>query len=234
MRHIELLDLFCGGGGASAGYVDAAQKLGLSIGVTGVDLFKKKNYPYHFVQLDAMEYLEKHWNKFTHIHASPPCKRWTAGGALSRSLGVTHEDLLTPIRDFLYSIPISSVIENVPRSPVRPDIVLSGLQFGLKVIRKRNFELIHWFAMRPGMPGFSRGIVKRGEVACVFGHGSKKNRAFQRDKSGWETMKLPGNTILEQWSYAMGINWMNIGELAQAIPPAYTEYIGKQWFKDFI
>lgn len=33
---------------------------------------------------------------------------------------------------------------------------------------------------------------------------------------------------LHLWSHAMGIDWMNTKELAQAIPPIYTQFIGEQ------
>jgi len=32
---------------------------------------------------------------------------------------------------------------------------------------------------------------------------------------------------LEVWQYAMGIDWMNKEELSQAVPPVYSEYIGR-------
>lgn len=125
------------------------------------------------------------------------------------------------IQEFFNSISIPSVIENVPNAPIRPDIVLRGDMFGLRVLRKRHFEIYNWFFMSAPL-GKVYGSVKNGDYAQVFGNGQLK-------ASGGLRFKIPGKKVNEVWSNAMGIDWMTNLELAEAIPPAYTRYIGREF-----
>jgi DNA (cytosine-5)-methyltransferase 1 len=224
-RRIELLDLCCGAGGCSMGYYQAAQKLGLDIQITGIDKKKQKNYPFTFHQGDALAYLVEHGKNFTHVHASPPCQAYSNGSAPARKEGKKYDSgIFHDIRVEMYNRRIPGVIENVPGSPTIPDVVLNGLMFGLPVKRTRWFELVHWFMLKPSVPMHRKGAYLRGEIISIFGNGQMKS------KNGAE-IQVPGSTVGEKRGNAMQIDWMSKMELAQAIPPAYTKYIGENFLK---
>lgn len=212
---MRLLDLFCGAGGCAVGYNRAGFE------VVGVDANPQPNYPFEFVLGDALEYLAARGHEFDAIHASPPCQRYSVSRWIHNS-GDRHPDLLEPTRGLLRRTGRPWVIENVVGSPMEYAVELCGLMFDLRVLRHRWFES-NVFLVAPPHPthpdhlrtgtltyrrkgsgnGYSTG--DKGLV-CVAGHN------FNR-KAG---------------SAAMGIDWMTRKELAQAIPPAYTEYLGLQ------
>lgn len=224
---IRLIDMYCGAGGCSMGYYMAALDLKLEIEIIGVDRKPQPNYPFKFVQADALEYFMENMSQFTHVHASPPCQKFTPATHYLRARGQHYDDYLEETRALIELSKLPGVIENVPASPVRPDIMLRGDMFGLKVLRKRHFETINWFMMNPGMPR-KQGSAWEGDYVTVYGKGGYK-------RSGRRPKKLPKfqkNTVVETWKYAMGIWWMKKDtELSQAIPPAYTRYIGNQFFR---
>lgn len=223
---IKLLDLFCGAGGCSVGYFNAATSMGIQIEIIGVDINKQKSYPFPFIQSDAVTYLQDHYNEFSHVHASPTCQLFSSATGQWRKREYRYPDTLTPVRDLMYKLKVRGVIENVMGSPVRPDIVLNGTMFGLKVIRKRKFELINWFCMKPGSGAIRKNLVGSGEFVSVYG----KNKGFKAPGGG--LINLPGKTVTDKWRGAMGVPWMaNDGEISQATPPAYTQYIGSYFFK---
>jgi Site-specific DNA methylase len=196
----RLLDLFCGAGGAAVGYHRAG------FDVFGVDIKPQPNYPFGFICGDALRFP---LDGFDAIHASPPCQRYMTGGLVDRA---KHPDLIGPTRARLVTVDVPWVIENVPGAPMRPDVLLCGSQFGLKVRRHRWFET-SWRAFSLLPP-----CQHAGPVTGVYGnpHG---------EAGAWPGM-LPSD--LETWSRAMGIDWMTTGELADAIPPDYTEFVGSQ------
>lgn len=225
-KKIRLLDLCCKAGGCSVGYHQAAIELGYDIQIIGVDNEPQPNYPYKFVQADAVKYLAKNYHKFTHIHASPPCQKYsvTTKSVQKNNPEVEYSAIAEEIRDFLHTIQVPSVIENVLQAPIRKDIVLNGDMFGLKVLRSRKFELNNFFMMQPLKPK-KLGTVKSGDYATVVGNGRLKANDGVK-------FKVPGNNIIEVWSNAMDIHWMKTrDELKEAIPPAYTKYIGYEFFK---
>lgn len=225
MKTIKLLDLCCKAGGCAKGYEQAARELGFKIEITGIDIGPQKNYPFIFIQADAVQFLKENWQAFTHIHASPPCQEYTPSTKQYRMKGARYHDILKPVREFMHSIPKPGVIENVMGAPMLADIILRGDMFGLNVIRRRKFETVNWFAMQP-LPPKLVGSVKEGDYVSVFGNG-----ANIQVKGGVQA-KFKKNTIRETWAYAMGIDWyMTNNELGEAIPPAYTHYIGKEFFK---
>lgn len=192
------LDLYCKAGGASAGY-----------DVTGVDHEPQPRYPLRFVQADALEYVEAHGHEYDLIAASPPCQSHTS---LQGRWGREYPDLIAATRDALRATGKPYVIENVVGAPLENPIMLCGSMFGLRVIRHRLFECepTIWFlpatcSHRRGAVG-RRGHRARGEWMTVTGHFSDIKKAGR----------------------AMGINWMIQAELAQAIPPAYTRWLGEQ------
>lgn len=170
---IKLLDLCCKAGGCSEGYRRAAADMGKEIEITGIDNQLQPNYPFNFIQADAVDFLKNNYQNYTHIHASPPCQKYSNSTIKMRKLGKVYPDNLNAIRDFMYSIPLPGIIENVPGSPLRKDIILRGDMFGLKVLKKRHFEVINFFMMRPGIPK-KIGSVKAGDFAQVLGNGQLK------------------------------------------------------------
>ncbi|WP_395043141.1 hypothetical protein [Flavobacterium sp.] len=202
IKKIKLLDLCCKAGGCTVGYYQASQELGYDIEITGIDIEPQPNYPYNFIQTDAVAYLKKNYKKYTHIHASPPCQLYSNSTAVAKARNPEKEysNILVEIQEFLHKIYTPSVIENVLQAPIRKDIVLNGDMFKLKVIRSRKFELNNWFMMQPFKP---------------------------------KRFKIEGNNIMEVWSNAMNIHWMKTREeLAESIPPAYTKYIGINFFNN--
>lgn len=224
MKKIKLLDLCCKAGGAARGYELAAIELGYKIEITGIDIEPQPNYPYKFIQADAVDYILKNSHKYTHFHASPPCQPYSVSTARFRQAGKVYRDILEEITEQMYKTNKPGIIENVMPSPVRPDIILRGDSFGLKILKSRKFECVNWFSMKPILKK-KIGSVKAGDFALCIGNGQLK-------VTNGIKFKIPGNSILEVWSYAMGINWMTIHEMAEAIPPAYTHYLGIDFFKN--
>lgn len=226
---MKLLDLFCGAGGCSRGYFKAG-----FTDIVGVDNKRKKHYPYYFFQGDALQFLQCHWREFDFIHASPPCQRWSkAGKGCVVTLDKNYPDYITPLKEILATIPLPYVIENVPFAPIRPDVKLWGTMFNLHVRRERWFEVGNglWI-MQPGR-GYTQKRVKNGGLITVAGSGSTHNRKREGNKIvyGPKATFWQGS-VKKTWAYAMGIdhNTMTRDDLAQAIPPAYTEWIGSQIF----
>jgi DNA (cytosine-5)-methyltransferase 1 len=198
----RLLDLFCGAGGAAMGYARAGFE------VVGVDIKPQPHYPFEFIQADALDWGVTWSGSFDAIHASPPCQAFTNARTI-HGVG-DHKDLLTPTRTLLEATGLPWVIENVPGAPMRPDVVLCGSQFGLEdpgvggLVRHRWFEFSHPPAHLLPPCQHSKATIS------VFGHGGHIYHG------------------VASWRRAMGIDWMMRDELSQAIPPAYTEWIGKQ------
>jgi len=208
----RLLDLFCGAGGAGEGY----NRSGFN--VTGVDIKAQRNYPHKFIKGDAIDYLYEHGVDFDAIHASPPCQSYSIASAYMRNRGKKYPDLVVQVRNLLKEIGKPWVIENVPGAPIRADIKLCGCQFGLDLRRQRWFET-SWneFCLLPS-------CFHPYPVVSVVGHGTPS----------WVRKKLGYNPSKEDYNKAMGIDWMTMNELSQAIPPAYTEYVGERLMGEMV
>ena len=211
----RLLDLFCGAGGAAVGYHRAG------FDVVGVDIHPQPNYPFEFVQDDALT-VSGDWQDFDAIHASPPCQahtgmsnRWRGHGGKADS----HRDLIPATREMLADTGLPYVIENVPgaRSSLQSPVVLTGEMFGLGVHRPRLFESNCQLLVPPKSPANRESIGVYGKA--------HDGRLLWRRKDGTEQHAA---SSLEQAREAMGIDWMEWRELAESIPPAYTELIGQQ------
>lgn len=204
-----MLDLCCCAGGASRGLYESGFNL------VGVDKDPQPHYPYPFIQADVLT-LDPEWiaSSFVAVWASPPCQRYTQM-AKQKGTSDQHPDLVGPVRDLLDLTGLPYVIENVPQAPVRPDLVLCGAMFGLKVVRHRHFELSGFVVPQPAHVGHAEDYI------TVTGHpgGSSK-----RDGSAHF-----GNTA--QWKAAMGIDWMPADKIREAIPPAYSRHIGKALYR---
>jgi DNA (cytosine-5)-methyltransferase 1 len=212
MSKPRLLDLFCGAGGAAMGYSRAGFE------VVGVDIAPQPHYPFDFIQTNAL-LLGPFTDTFDAIHASPPCQAYTAARTI-HGVG-DHPDLLAVTRDLLEASGPPWVIENVPGAPMRPDVVCCGLAFGLGVKRHRLFE-----SNKPmwGAPQCPHGHP--GDWVTVFGHTVIGRQHRTHAKTGRKQAYIHLGT--DRGREAMGIDWMTRDELSQAIPPAYTEFIGRQ------
>lgn len=199
--------------------------------VTGVDIKPQPRYPFEFVQGDALEYIRNHGHEFDVIHASPPCQAFTALRTMPNAK--QHDDLLTPCREVLIALGKPYIIENVPGAPMTDYLMLCGTMFSLgtgdaELRRHRHFETFPKIY-------FSPPCNHGGRVIGVYGgHGRDRRRI--RPATVTVTGHAGGASVrdgTQQFSTAeraeaMGIDWMTGNELSQAIPPAYTEYIGKQ------
>jgi DNA (cytosine-5)-methyltransferase 1 len=202
----RLLDLFCGAGGAAMGYHRAG------FDVVGVDIKPQPRYPFEFMCADALSTLaETAWVAgFDAVHASPPCQdhmRSPTWNAKPHGTGW----LLAATRERLQASGLPWVIENVPGAAVRADYRLCGCQFDLDVRSERWFET-SWRAFDL-MPPHDH----RGEVLNRF-----------RTMHGPYFRRHGHVPTRREVAIAMGIDWMSGSEHQQAIPPAYTEYIGRQ------
>lgn len=199
----RLLDLFSGAGGAAAGYAAAGFE------VVGVDNRPQPRYPFEFVMADALEFISQHGAGFDVIHASPPCQAYTHTAA-SRKLA-DHPDLLAPTRTLLRQIGRPYVIENVSGATMPEAFVLCGSSFGLPIVRHRKFEV--W---PPGVVGLVPSTC--GQCSQASGHGPGY---YPYADGTWEPAWRE-HVVPVVWP------WMTTREAGQAIPPAYTQWIGEQ------
>ncbi len=222
----RLLDLFCGAGGAAMGYHRAG------FDVVGVDIKPQPNYPFSFVEDDVFRLLDvlfqgkslylgedgyRHLGDFTAIHASPPCQAYSH---TQRLHGKSHDRFIEPTRAWLQTIGVPYVIENVVGAPLVNPVILCGSSFGLSVKRHRLFECDPFWVMAP---------------PCQHPTELKYPTHARKDKAQlspfvhiYGTGGGAGKHI-NLWRSAMDVPWMQTkAEIAEAIPPAYTELIGYQ------
>ncbi|MFD9135520.1 DNA methylase [Streptomyces bottropensis] len=215
----RLLDLFSCAGGAGTGYHRAG------FDVDGCDIVHRPNYPFPCHHGDALAYLAHliasgEIERYAFVHASPPCQHGcalTVGTNASQGWGRTHVDLVAPTRALLDVTGLPYVIEQPNgRAEIRKDLTLCGEMFGLGVIRHRNFELGGWMMKRPThvphrgrVRGYRHGRYYDGPYVAAYGNGG-------------------GKPTVPELQQAMGIDWTDVREeLTEAIPPAYTEHIGR-------
>lgn len=203
----RLLDLFCGAGGAGMGYHRAGFE------VVGVDLHPMKRYPFEFHQADALAYVSEHGHLFDVIHASPPCQAYSVTAHLSSG---NYPMLVEEVRALLLATGKPYVIENVVGAPLDNPLLLCGTMFGLRVRRHRLFECRPpiWFPPGP----------------CQCKHQrTNSHRGLSSFATGAKLLTVAGNNYpADEGREAMGIDWMVREELSESIPPAYTEFIGRQ------
>jgi hypothetical protein len=212
-----LLDLCCGLGGATRGY----QRAGFR--VVGVDIAEQPDYcGDDFVQADGLAFVAEHGHKFDAVATSWPCQA-SAGptkgtnAARNAAKGVRHVDLNPRGRELLDATGRPYVMENVQGSVLRRDLTLCGLTFGLRVFRHRYFELGRWSMPAPVHPshrghrvsGWRHGVRYEGDMLAVYGKGG-------------------GKATTAECRAGLGIDWSwDRAQLVEAIPPAYTEHIGR-------
>jgi DNA (cytosine-5)-methyltransferase 1 len=185
--------------------------------VEGVDIKPQPHYPFKFYQADALEFPLDGYDAY---HASPPCQHYSLAAAVQRNAGREYPDLIAATRFRLNLTSKPYVIENVPPAgkllinPIR----LCGVMFGLGVFRHRFFECS--FNINAPLHKKHDGKIGDGRYFSVAGGAG-------RWKSWGTVYRNVSKGTVEEWRAAMGIDWMTRLELNQAIPPAYTEYIGK-------
>lgn len=213
MKNIKtprLLDLFCGAGGAATGYSRAGFE------VVGVDIKPQKHFPFEFCCADAMTYP---LDGFDVIHASPPCQGYSVASVSHRKAGKCYPLLINDVRKRLKDSGKPFVIENVERAPLIAPVKLCGTMFNLGVFRHRLFES-NIFMLSPGSCLHDQKIGEGKYFSVAGGAG--------RWKSWGKVYRNISKGSADQWKVAMGIDWMTRNEIKDAIPPAYTEFIGKQ------
>ncbi len=185
--------------------------------VVGIDIEPMPRYPFAFRQGDAMN--PSDWLEATNgrepdaIHASPPCQRYAVSTAVWDGLAEPHPDLVEPTRSLLRASGVPYVIENVPGAPLLDPLMLCGTMFdGLRVYRHRIFETSPPMFWPPWHNAHEETAVAVGRTAAP---------------GSW--MTVAGHfASLAVAREAMGIDWMSRAELAEAIPPAYTEWLGRR------
>lgn len=212
-----LLDLFCCAGVGSRGYANAGWR------VIGVDKDPQPNYPFEFIQADAIDFLgallmdleyllepRVSLASLAAIHASPPCQRKSRMTNCRPGLAATYPDLIAPVRRLLEATGKPWVIENVEGSDLHEPVWLCGTMFGRELYRHRGFEA-NWPLTAPEhpphvIPASKAGHWRPGTIMSVAGHVSPISKARE----------------------VMEADWTTRDELAEAIPPYFTEYVGRQ------
>lgn len=203
---LKCLDLFCGAGGASMGLHRAGFE------VTGVDIRPQPNYPFRFCLGNALYF---DLSGFDLVWASPPCQAYVQR---NKNLNTKWPKLIEPIRKRLQESGIPYIIENVEGAPLHNPTLLCGTMFGLKVRRHRLFEHPLFFVLPPTCNHWGR--VSEGTFAGVYAFGARGRRRGKGKRD-------PKCDRGPNWAESMGIDWMNKDELREAIPPAYSEFLGR-------
>ena len=191
--------------------------------VIGVDIEPQPNSPFEFVRGDVRDLAVGSWvvagrhiGRYDAIHASPPCQHFTKYRNVHKDITERYANLIVPTQRLLERSRLPYVIENVPKAPIRPDLVLCGSMFGLDVRRHRWFELGGWDALAPG------GCNHKGWRRRFKSSSDRPNLRYTIEVGAWDEP-------LERQKQAMGVDWdITVRELSEAIPPAYTEWIGAQ------
>jgi len=211
MKKPKLLDLFCGAGGAAVGYHRAGFE------VEGVDIKPQPHYPFKFYLADALEFPLEGYDCY---HASPPCQKWSGLADVTKhhtGKFPEHPDLIAPTREILIATGKHYVIENVTKSPLNTVIILCGASMGLRCVqRHRHFET-SFMIFQPKC-----SHTKEPQIYGVYG---KLNGRAIFPRKEYRTTYAARD--IEHARELLGIDWMDDGEIQEAIPPAYTEYIGK-------
>jgi DNA (cytosine-5)-methyltransferase 1 len=170
--------------------------------IVGVDIEPQPRYPFEFVQGDALEYLEAHGAEFDLIHASPPCQAYSRATAW-RGSREKHPNLIDIVRIALLSVDKPYVIENVQdaRHLLINPLMLCGTHFGLRIRRHRYFEA-------PALGLVLTPVCRHDATDYSHDHGGKQPESVYRD--------------------AMQCEWMTVQDAREAIPPAYTEWLGRR------
>lgn len=204
MARPRLLDLYCAAGGAGMGYHRAG------FDVVGVGINPQPHFPFEFIQGDCLGLGLDFLRSFDAIHASPPCQHYSAAARFHGNSS-DHPDLVAPTRDMLVAAGLPWIIENVEGAPIRADVMLCGSMFGLRLVKHRFFELsFPFFALMPPC-----------DHADVYDpwHGAGRSAAKFRQAQDTPWIPAQGGS-----GRARGVT----GDVFNAIPPAYTEFLGRK------
>lgn len=213
---MRILDLYCCAGGAAMGYHRAG------FDVVGVDVKPQPNYPFRFIQADVLALDPAFVASFDVVHASPPCQFATE---LRHAPGTKeHPNLIPATRAMLRASGLLYIIENVDGAKAHLDhpILLCGSMFGLGAA---GFQLQRhrWFESNFALP--QPNCAHQEPVIGVYGghvrcrsakHGGRRTRDFE----GYDKPALARE--------AMQMPWATMQQMSEAIPPAYSEWIGHQ------
>lgn len=215
VHRLVLLDLFCCEGGAGEGY----RRAGLD--VVGVDIEdKSKRNPHKFIQGDALEYLEAHGREYDVIHASPPCQSYSRS---FRHMAKPQPKLIDATLELLRNIGRPWIVENVVGAPLvngcdlfgNHGVELCGTMFGLRVYRHRIFQT----SFPIGRPQPCNHSIK---AMNPF-----KDEGWHRIREEFGAAKTPEAV----WREEMGLHWMSKEGAREAVPPVFTEYVGREFLK---
>jgi DNA (cytosine-5)-methyltransferase 1 len=186
--------------------------------VVGVDVVDQLRYPFAFMRLDALELLTLPGlaGVVDVIHASPPCQRFSAlnNGTWGNADG--HPDLIGPVRERLEALGLPWVIENVPGSPLRSPVILCGSMFSLRLNDPPGYLQRHRLFESSVSLEAPSPCSHVGQALGVYGHGRGGGPLKGRSLAADDARAL------------MGMPWASRDGVSQAIPPAYTEHVGRQ------
>jgi DNA (cytosine-5)-methyltransferase 1 len=248
MRY-TILDLYCGAGGAAAGYNRAG------FNVIGADVEPQPRYPFEFIHDDVLTVLDEldfggcyttppgqrlkrrclDLEEVDAIHASPPCQRYSISSKCRPGLAARYPDLIEPTRERLEAVGLPYVIENVPRAPLRNPVWLCGCQFRcetewpgkgiVQLRRKRGFETIFPLPVIGGHRHDAPTLTVAGHRNPTSSRRIRSIPVFGHGVPG-NRPDLRGPGYQKASREVMGIDWMTRDELNEAIPPVFTEYVG--------
>lgn len=213
---LTVLDAFCCSGGMGMGFYLAG------FNVVGVDIDHQPNYPFEFHRADAVEFIRENGGDFDLLHGSPPCQAHSPLNAYNHK---TYPQLIGPTRESMEFVGGPRVIENVEaaRSELRDPELFCGPMFGLKVRRHRLMET-NWPLAVPEHPKHVELCTRNGylptpERPFMSIHGGKHSRAWQN--AACDALDMPWIRVERGGDVKLGIR-----EVCEAIPPAYSQWIG--------
>lgn len=188
--------------------------------IVGVDIEPQPNYPFSFIQADALQ-PPVDLSVFDLIHASPPCQHFTAFGRIWKDIKDRYQDLLAPTRAMLESQSTPWIIENVPGAPMRVDAELCGSMFRLDAIRRHRWFEVSW-----------------DDLIMPPAHNHLPPRQFRAHRGPWAERAFTTRVAtIGSWTYPletqkewMGVDWdLTLEELSESIPPAFTRFLGAEF-----
>lgn len=201
----KLLEVYCSAGGSSVGYQRAGWE------VDGVDIMPQRHFPFRFFKADAVEFIYEHGHRYDAIVGGPVCKRYSKTWRIQT---LDHPTQIPATRAAMVASGKPYIIENVEDAlpELLTPMLLCGQDFGLHTYRHRLFES-------------NVRLVRPGSHAPHIKPTVKMGRALRPG----DYYHAVGNfSSVEIIRADMGVEWMNRQEIAQCIPPSYTQYLGTQ------
>ena len=136
-----------------------------------------------------------------------------------------HPNLIPLTREILGKHPYTC-IENVVGSPVRPDVVLTGMSVGLwRLERRRRFETT-FIVMHPPPQRLERWKWEKGIAGTITTSMCASSHFYNRKANGltgripnWEAKEIMGIPQEQEMTNA---------EIGESVPPAYSEFIARE------